>query len=664
MSDDDIARYVLETQRDGVVVVDPGWRVRYVNRCYERHTGLSAADAIGRNLWALLPAAAEPSSPYFRNLHRAMQEGIEVSFESFYPPFNAWTSTTAYPAPDGGLIILYRDITAQRRTELAHAEARDYLRRLVESLAEGVFGLDPRGRCTFINPAALRLLGYRDASKVVGKQMHRLVHHSYADGSRYPTRDCPSYRALRDGRSCRDVLTTFWRADGSPLLVRESTEPLIRDGASVGAVTTFTDVGGQIRREEQARWLEEAGHLLAAEVTDYDQLLNRLGELVVPRIADWFAIDLVEPGGGTRLAAIRHQDPAKVALARAYRERYPPKPGGVQGVYAVIESGEPRFAANMSDDTLERLARDPEHLRMLHMLGVKSSAVLPLVARGRVIGALTLISSQSDKLSTTEDFSFAKELAARAALAIDNARLYDEVKRSVAVRDDVLAVVSHDLKSPLTAINLTAATLLRRTKGKTPRRLLQNILQATERMEGLIKDLLDMAQIRAGRFSISPEPVAVKTLLQESVDVGRPQALAKGLEISADLALDETVTITGSRVRLSQAIDNLIGNAVKFCRPGGRIAVRGEASDSAVSIDIEDNGPGIAPELLPRLFTAYWSASEHRNIGTGLGLYICKGIIEAHGGRIDVRSELGHGTTFSIRLPRRRARKRAAGIEP
>jgi PAS domain S-box-containing protein len=653
-SDADRARYVLETHPDGVAVVDADWCVRLVNRRYEALSQLTREQSLGKNLWTLFPEAAKPSSPFHQHLQRAMRERAEVVFEAYYAPLQSWASTTAYPAPGGGLVILYRDITAQRQAELAHQEAQAHTRLLVESIGEGVYGLDAQGLCSFVNPSALRLLGYADSSDLLGKQMHGLIHHSHADGSPYPLEECSIYRAMQQGEPLDDPRTTLWRADGSSFIADQRTQPMIREGRTVGAVVTFVDVTAQEQREQQRRWLEEAGQLLAAAVPDFEQLLASLGELIVPQISDWYAVDLLEEDGRTRLAAVAHQEPDKVALARDYRHRYPPGPESPYGAYAVIRSGEAQLMPVIPDELLGKIARDAEQLRILREIGMRSGMVLPLIARGRSIGAMTLVSTRAGTSYGEEDLAFGKELAARIALAIDNAQLYAQARQAVQLREDVLAVVSHDLKSPLGAVSLAAATLERRSPSEADRKLLQNILRAGRRMDRLINDLLDMASLRASRFSVKLEPTAIKPLFQEALELKRPHALEKEIELRTELMLDDRVKGMGDHDRLIQVIGNLLGNAIKFTQPGGRVILRASATDATVLVEVEDNGPGIDLELLPKLFTPYWSAKHHRRLGTGLGLYISQGIVEAHGGHIEVRSEQGVGTLFTFELPRQR----------
>lgn len=240
--------------------------------------------------------------------------------------------------------------------------------------------------------------------------------------------------------------------------------------------------------------------------------------------------------------------------------------------------------------------------------------------------------------------------ARAAAGAIDS--LDETARRATQLREQVLAIVSHDLRSPLAAMRL-AATVLERTVGTDARarKPLDAIMRSTTRMEHLINDLLDLGTMQVGMLRIDAKPLELEWVLQEAVAAHTPIAAEKGIALALDSNLRDA-RVRGDFERLVQALTNLIGNAIKFCKTGDTITVRGEWHDDTVRVAVADGGPGIAEADMAHLFEQYWSANRHARNGAGLGLYICKGIVEAHGGSIWVESTPGEGSTFTFELPK------------
>jgi signal transduction histidine kinase len=249
----------------------------------------------------------------------------------------------------------------------------------------------------------------------------------------------------------------------------------------------------------------------------------------------------------------------------------------------------------------------------------------------------------------------AQGLADRAAIAVENAQLYRDAERAIRAREDILAIVSHDLRNPLSAINMSAATLLNALVRKGPsdprtQKQLEMILRNTGRMTRLIGDLLDMASIQAGRLAVELLAQEIAPIVAEAVEAAEPIARANGQTISCELAVGAT-HCSVDRERMLQLFANLLGNAEKFSPHGGKIVVRAKLKENEVECSVSDSGPGISEQDLPHIFDAYWSATHEAKRGTGLGLYISKGIVDAHGGRIWVESQAGFGATFRFTLP-------------
>jgi signal transduction histidine kinase len=373
--------------------------------------------------------------------------------------------------------------------------------------------------------------------------------------------------------------------------------------------------------------------------------------VAVPLLADLCFIDTLEADGSVRRAAAAFADPHKEAAFRERVMRFVPEPGWQTPQSQVIASGAPILTAMPQD------LGEGGHPDLLRALGAGGVIIVPLRARGRTLGALTFVTTTADGGYSAADLAFAQEIAARAATALDNVSLYNQAQRAIHGRDNILAVVSHDLRNPLGVILMKADQLLRsapETERRTQsRRAAESIHRSAGQMNRLITDLLDAASIDAGRLAIDKNEQPVGPLVREAVETLQFAAAERSLGIECDLAQDFVVCC--DRERILQVFANLIGNAIKFTRREGEISVRAEPRGGGAWFAVADSGPGIPAEEAPHIFERFWQARDTARLGTGLGLSIAKGIVEAHGGRIWVESEVGKGTTFFFTLPQARS---------
>jgi signal transduction histidine kinase len=408
------------------------------------------------------------------------------------------------------------------------------------------------------------------------------------------------------------------------------------------------------RAESAQRFLSEASRYLTQSL-DYEATLGRTARLAVPTVADWCVVDLIQDGRLRRVAAAG--DSSKEALARELAALYPPDLDAPTGISAVLRTGRPELRADVTDAQLAALAQDEEHLRLLRGLGLRAYIIVPIVAHQRILGAITLVTSGSRRRYSEDDLLIAEDLAGRAATAIEHARLYAEAHDAIQLREQVLAIVSHDLRNQLGVIATGANLLSLKTAGTDAtvdvKKPVETIQRAAGSMQRLLGDLLDMASIQAGRLSVEQVPVALKPLLLESCDSQQPVARAKGVDLAMDVTVDDEQVLC-DRERILQVLANLLGNAIKFCQAGDSITLRAEERAGELLIAVSDTGPGIPRDELQTIFEPYQTIARHDRAdrGTGLGLYITKGILQRHRGRIWVESEVGVGTTFFFTLPR------------
>lgn len=561
---------------------------------------------------------------------------------------------------------LRRKVAVAARLELslgearrAHGVERRRAASIVEQIGAGVIVADADGVIRVFNPEAERQHGVA-RQQVEAPEWARTYNLFTTDGQPLPLEETPLYRALHGER----VVNARWvvrRPDGTEVVLEGDAVPLHHaDGTPAGGILTTRDVTEQTRAaeelrasQERLRFLAEAGFLLSQSLDDR-QTLERLAALAVPRLADWCAVEVLE-GHRFVSAALAHRDPARVAVGRELRERYPPERQGSHPLAQALRAGGALLFAEIDDATLVAAAIDPEHLRLLREMGARSVIVVPLISRGEPLGGLTLVYAESGRRYGEAEVLLAEELGRRAAQAIDNARLYQEAKRAIRTRDDLLAVVSHDLKNPLNVVSMVAGILQMEEAGGEHGDLVrkhgQLLGRATKRMLGLIDDLLDLASIEAGRLSMEMADESVTALATAAIDLLQPVAVQKGADVRWTEG-DVLPRVRADRRRVQQVLSNLIGNALKFVRAGGSVTVSAHASPSEVVFEVADDGPGIAADHLPYLFERFWKAPGDARAGTGLGLYIVRGIVSAHGGRVWAESEPGRGSRFYFTLRR------------
>ncbi len=566
--------------------------------------------------------------------------------------------------PDEALLAMMADVGARlgmfvhRSKAEAQVRLTDERERLLAEMEfRTVFDLTATGaaqieahsrRFLRVNPKFCEMLGYA-ASELTGLSLVDVTH---ADDRAEVGR---SLRDLVEGR-CQNLTQEhrFLRKDGtSGWAILSAT--MVRDAAR-GAhrvITIHQDVTERRLGEERQRFLAEAASVLGS--LDYQTNLTNLTHLVVPGLADWCAIDVVDETGKLKRLAIAHVDPAKVHWARELHERYPAHQDATFGLPQVIRTGRPELYAEISDELLQASAVDAEHLEIMRAIGLRSGMIVPLAFRDRVLGALSMVSDESGRRFTPSDLEFAIELGRRAGMAIENARLYRESVATNRMKDEFLATLSHELRTPLNSI--VGWTELIRNKEIEPEEVdeaIEVIFRNAHSQVQLITDLLDVSRIITGKLHIDPVSVDVWTVVTEAVSSVKLAAKAKGLTLVQD-GEAFALTIEGDRDRLRQVVWNLLTNAIRFTPRGGVVTVRARRLDAQVEIAVIDDGEGIDPGFLPHVFERFRqedSSVTRRHGGLGLGLAIVRHIVELHGGTVAAASAgHGKGASFVVTLP-------------
>jgi PAS domain S-box-containing protein len=429
------------------------------------------------------------------------------------------------------------------------------------------------------------------------------------------------------------------------------------------------DITDRKRIEWDLKFVADASNELAG-LRDYQETLNRVAHLAVPHFADWCAIDMLDEAGSLQRVAVAHVDPAKEQLARELHSRFPADPRSLAGGgrWTVLRTGRAERMRELTEEALDQAVADPEYRAVLRALGLRSFLCVPLAARGKVLGVVTFVTAESPRRYTAREQALAEDLARRAAVAIDNAMLLRALQESDRAKDVFLATLAHELRNPLAPV-WNGLSIIKRAPGDAARVL--QVAEMIERQVGqlarLVDDLLDMSRISTGKIDLQKQRTALASILHSAIETSRPHIEAAQHKLSLRLP-DEAAELEVDPVRLAQVFSNLLNNAARYTRPGGNIDIEARAEPREVVVTVRDNGSGIAPEMLGKVFTLFTQArnpSERSQGGLGIGLALVEGLVRLHGGSVEARSEgLDKGSEFVVRLPRADARQPAAPAQP
>jgi PAS domain S-box-containing protein len=400
------------------------------------------------------------------------------------------------------------------------------------------------------------------------------------------------------------------------------------------------------RAHEAQSFLAEAGETLVSSLGAEDTL-RAVARLAVPRLADACIVHSYHDDEFKGIA-VAHADPRQATALERRRIEHPIDYHGDHPIALVIRSRQPLILAGDTQESRDSLARSSD----IFAETPSSAIILPLLAREHLLGVIGFY--RETGLYDANEVFLATEIARRAAIALDNARLHDQVTTGIRARDDMIGIVSHDLRNPVNAIRMLTGVMLSndRVERLNPEMIeyATIIRQAAEQMDSLIRDLLDVTRVEAGRLSVDARPADAEHLLSDSLRTLAPVAEAKGLKLKVVIPND-LPAVNADVERIGQALSNLVGNAIKFSPAGGQILVRVIVLDAEVMFSVTDSGIGMTPEQLAHAFDRFWQSSRTDRQGAGLGLAITKGIIDAHGGRIWAESAPGNGSTFYFTVP-------------
>lgn len=639
------ARVLFEASIDGIFVANADGRYTDVNPAGCRLLGYSRDELIGRSVAEVVAPAS-----------RAEQTALTQRLQAGHPERSEWNllrkdgtyvlvEMSASALEDGTLIAFVRDISERRRIELGQRDADAKLSGIVALSPDAIISIDAERRITLFNRGAEKMFGYAPA-EVLGQPLavllpERLRAHHDEHIARFLAGETV---ARQMGERERELVGV--RKNGEEFAAAGAISKL-QVGSEIVCTVSLRDVSDERRREREDRLLAEIGGCLINAGADVRRIVSEVAQVMVHGTADWCSIETVEDGK-IRRGRLVHADPAKAAVCAAL-ERYAPRAGSSSPVALAIESRGPSLVSEVRAGFLESIAQDDRHLALMRELDAGSFIVVPLLARGQALGTLGLGAARTSRRFDARDLDLAERIAGRVALALDNARLHNALERALRARDEVLGVVAHDLRGPLNAIVLHARSLRRRQPGtQRDMQIAEHIHNAAMRMNTLVSDLLEVGRLEAGqKLAVHRTSVAPACILTEVVDHHAVVLEASDHHLELDVQ-PELPDVFADRARIVQILDNLLGNANKFAQ--SRVTVGAVRSEGAVMFRVKDDGPGIPDEAQAHVFDPFWQARTDRR-GAGLGLSIVKGLVDAHGGRVWVESEVGAGTTVCFTVP-------------
>ncbi len=528
--------------------------------------------------------------------------------------------------------------------------AAEHFRILVDAVEDcAIFSVDLGGRVSSWNRGAERILGWR-ADEVVGRPTSLF----------YPpdavARGLPA-AVLAEATSRGHAVFEGWglRKDGTRFYAEVAVTALYDDARTVAGFAKVTrDVTARHTWEVHRRLWDDVHLVLSASLTDPEGALRAMADLMVRELADFAVIDLVQDAGELKRLTVACAQPQDAEVAESLRRLAPSQPG-LSIRTEVARTGEARLFPSISRANIDAAACTEDERATLRRLAPRSVLIVPLAARGRILAVLALVRARTEEAYSESHLRFGREVGRMAGVHIDNARLYQAAQQSIAQRDYVLGVVAHDLRGPLSSIvlrtNLGLRRLARAQADDEPMgAALRAIQDSAMLMDRLISNLLDLTRSRRGRLEADPRRCAPAALVAFAVEQARPQAVAQAVHLRADIepGLPE---VYADRGRVLQCLSNLLGNALKFTPARGEIVAGVHSGDAQVVFEVRDTGAGISPQELPRVFDPFFQHNRTDRRGTGLGLGICKWIVESHGGTMTAESTLGKGSAFRFTLP-------------
>ncbi|GAB2581790.1 hypothetical protein GCM10027034_11590 [Ramlibacter solisilvae] len=564
-------------------------------------------------------------------------------------------------------------------------EPEGHYRQLVESAVDyGIISCDTQGRVTAWNEGARRLLGW-DQEEALGQPIHRIFTPEDAAAG---VVEREFEQARRAGRATderwhvRKGGDRFWASgelmplehEGGALrgyvkILRDRTEQRL-SAARVHELNEHLEAS-QARLNaalEDLRYLAQASAELAS-LTDYQSTMDKIAHLSLPRFGDWCSVEILTPSGELDRVSLAHVDPARERAAKAANLRTGPRSPSVNaGAWTVIRTGRSLRIENVTPEMLEHSLQGRDDAGTVRMLGLRSYLGVPLSTHGKTFGVISFVAAENPRRYTDEDLELAEDLARRAAVAIENAKLLSTLQESDRAKDIFLATLAHELRNPLAPVwNGLAIIKVQPDDPARVRDIAGMIERQVAQLARLVDDLLDVSRITTGKIELKKRRTDLLDAVRGAVETSRPHIDRAQHELVLRLP-DEPIELIADPVRLGQVFSNLLNNAAKYTPAGGRIEIDVEREPQRAIVRVRDNGSGIAPEKLDQIFTLFTQVTHpaHRTEGgLGIGLSLVQALVRLHGGNVEARSAgHGQGSEFIVELPRAAAPAPAPQAHP
>lgn len=601
----------MDAATGGIIICDAlqhDMPITYANAAFYKMTGYSSEEVLGCNCRFLQGEGTDPES--VQRIREAIrdEQPCRVTLRNYRKDGTEfWNDLQISPVFDAGghlrnYVGILHDITGQvRQREMSRTEARR-ITAIINSTAEGMYGVDGAGNCTFANTACIELLGYSREEDLIGQHMHSLIHNRQADGSHRPVADCDIYQAMPTGVGTHVEGDVFRRKNGTLFPVEYRSEPLCQDDEIIGCVVSFQDISERLALASQ---LEQMGAMVDAS-NDAIVIWELDGAIV-----RWNT-------GATRLYGYEAHDVIGKVTHALFRTRHPGEWDEVRDT--LLKSGE--WVGVLEQETA---VGEPITVFSRHQL-------------------ITLSDGRQYVLEINRDFS-------------EQAQANEALEQANEAKSRFLANISHELRTPMTAVLGFAEMLKGQSADPEYQEKIETILRNGNFLLALLNDILDLSKIEAGKMLIKSESVSVPQLIQDIRVLMESRAADEGVPLTFEFLTDVPSFVTGDRIRIRQVLVNLIGNALKFTDKGQvRILtdVQRTNGENWLRIQVADTGIGMTPEQLEGLFQPFTQATADTSReygGTGLGLSISKRLAEAMGGRVSVESVFGQGSVFTVWMP-------------
>ena len=657
-------RRIYETALSNTVdfnyVFDLQGRFTYVNKAQLDIWGKEFHEAAGKNFFEL-GYPPEVAARHQREIEQVIQTRQPIKNETAYATRSGERQYEYIFAPvlaaDGTVEAVAgstRDITERKEVERKLREQHDLTRTITENATTAIFMMDDKSCCTFMNPAAEQMTGFA-FEEVNGEILHDFIHHHHPDGSPYPMSECPIDRALPEHFAVVAHEDVFIRKNGEMFPVLCNAKPIHRDGVAVGTVIEVRDITEQKRADEAARKRSEQVRRLADVATrvnvaaDVRSVLGVVTEEARQLIGSHQAITIMTSGSDWSEAI------TTVSLSDKYAEwqDYDYKPD-VSGIYSVVcRTNKPMRM------TQAELEAHPEWNVFERNAGIhppmRGWLAAPLVGRnGRNFGLIQL-SDKSEGEFTEDDEAVLVQMAQMASVAIENARLVQDLRENDRRKDEFLATLAHELRNPLAPVHNSIQVLkMEHVDAETAQQVREIMERQVDQLVHLVDDLLDISRLMRGKIELRRERVDLASIIARAVETAQPLISAQHHQL--DLSLPPApLLLDADPVRLAQVIANLLTNAAKYMDAHGHIWLSARREGSEAVLSVRDSGIGIAPAMLPHVFDLFVQvdhSSTRAQGGLGIGLTLVRNLVERHHGTVEARSEgLGKGSEFVIRLP-------------